>query len=327
MLGDRYISCQTYSLFHGFLFNTDEQFFGNTDYLNQWRKAGKKKKSSLPGHTYFQQIESYQDSHCVVGELYFQFSLSINCDHVGCDLCARLDEIKFPVIDPVPQPVPCPESGHYKTYGETLTSVNGHLRPVDDYQPRKQCSVLFDNGQLDPNMIEEVAAFAKNFLVKKELVLDHLHHKQELKMKKDMRMKKNTRGKEVTDEEPVTSDIDSERETDSEAEESDVVMNMIGGSDEDNVTVVPHLHTVTRHGRIAGTWMKALQCDTIDSKSDDTGSDDTENDSSEYDSDTEVVKSDDDMDVTNSEISTRNKCVHVTRSGRRAGIWRSYQNH
>ena len=89
---------------------------------------------------------------------------------------------------------------------------------------------------------------------------------------------------------------------------------MIASEDEDgdpdHVEVIPRLKTVTRHGRIAGTWQTRFQLSNDDSDSD-----------SESDSDTEepppiVCPNPTKAPKTNSDN------IVVTRSGRRATSWK-----
>jgi hypothetical protein len=56
------------------------------------------------------------------------------------------------------------------------------MRPPDDFQPRKQLSFLFDDGKLDAKDAEGIKTFCKKYLVTKECVLEHLHHKTELNL-------------------------------------------------------------------------------------------------------------------------------------------------
>ena len=74
-------------------------------------------------------------------------------------------------------------------------------------------------------------------------------------------------------EEEEEPDIDEETgQYDHENNENDVILNIVEGSDPDEEDelehVIPHLKTVTRHGRIAGTWQRHFKVDS-DSGDDD----------------------------------------------------------
>lgn len=109
--------------------------------------------------------------------------------------------------------------------------------------------------------------------MKKDLVVDHLQHLADLKLKKDLRKK---RSAVIQIPEPTTdNDSISDSDEDTHDDQTDVILNVIQGSDSesddnDHITVVPHLRTVTRHGRLAGTWRRnfALNIEDSDGESD-----------------------------------------------------------
>ena len=85
-------------------------------------------------------------------------------------------------------------------------------------------------------------------------------------------------------EEEEEPDIDEETgRYDHENNENDVILNIVEGSDPDEEDelehVIPRLKTVTRHGRIAGTWQRHFKVDS-DSGDDDSNEiyDGSEND-------------------------------------------------
>lgn len=101
---------------------------------------------------------------------------------------------------------------------------------------------------------------------------------------------------------------------------ADVVMNVIDGSDEDenesdnnDVVFVPALHTITRHGRVAGTWTRNFEAQLSE-----TEDEDEDENSSEDENDAGRNSKNDKREM------EKNKCTFTTRSGRKAGTWRRF---
>ena len=91
--------------------------------------------------------------------------------------------------------------------------------------------------------------------------------------------------------------------------------------DEKDVTFVPNFRTITRHGRLAGTWRRTFNMSKAPNDSNSTSeTDDTDGDIvTESDGDTETESD-------NSEREDASVFVTVTKSGRKAGTWQSYKN-
>lgn len=277
LFGERYFKIEIFFVDFIMLcyFFQENQFFHNADWLNSWRKAGKTIRPSMPGHNYFDYLETIKKTHTQVGELYMEF---LKCESQNCTFCA---EIPGQIVERVPRPFPNPETQHYAKYEETPKSEN---RPVDDYQPRKKCKDLYDLGELSVDSPQNLADFAKNFLVDQCLIIDHLKHLSDLKLKKDLRKekkpskkRKRNEGKQhkptvnVEEEDGAEEDEGGESEEE-EDEENDLILNEITGSDmeEDSVRVyVPPLKTVTRRGKITGLWQKNFSLCDSDSDDDD----------------------------------------------------------
>ena len=182
---------------------------------------------------------------------------------------------------------------------------------------RRQCKIMFEQGTLKLGDISGVQEFCKQFLVSEKLVTNYLEHLTELKLKKTLRKQK----KQKPEERNTNQDEDLDRQTDSDEEEN-VIINEIDGSDtdsdsdtEDLPVYVPPMRTVTRHGRLAGTWQRNFG-DGDNVKSD---SDNSDGDSSSEDNDES-----NDIDSSVNNESNDPSCVR-TRSGRKAGSWRSYK--
>ena len=219
----------------------------------------------------------------------------------------------------------------------------------------------FNAGTLTPDDTQAIAAFADKFLVKKELVVAHLQHLNELKMKKEMRQAKRSKKKSKpaaqrtsdNDEEEEKEETDSESKSESESsseseanesddEEDNVVLNVVG--DDEDITFVPRIRTVTRHGRLAGTWRRALQDSSADSSSEESESEteimEPEEQSEEEQSEREHSEESGQESESDSESAHGSEPEEpqsatpvpetrtVTRHGRVAGTWkRSWQRY
>ena len=328
----------------------ENQFFYNQVYLNKWRKAGKRKRSEMPGHNYFSTVEKDIERHCKSGELYNEFR-RFSCQSENCQLCGDR-AAAMQNLDPVPQPFPNEETGHYKTFDNTpIYKENGDIRDTDDFQPRKQCDLMFSKGQITLEDTSKVKEFAKKFLVKEHLVKDFLSHKATLKVGKEMRSRERQRKKQekASGTNPDESESDNQSDSDTESTsadesdtENDVLLNVIDDSDsedESTVTFVPTFKTVTRHGRVAGTWRSFMnQSQESAHESQDQGSSESDSDVSDqegstHDSDSENSESQvsDSDESTTEESETETAMVPVvahgvtvTRSGRRAGTWNKF---
>ena len=148
--------------------------------------------------------------------------------------------------------------------------ADGKPRPIDDYQPRKQCTIQYEKGLIAIDKPTEIDSFCSKYLVKKNNVLEHLNHKAYLNLKKTNRKKARGNVNQVNSEDDLSGDTNEDNDTvfDENAEKDDVILNEAGESededesddqdDENNLTFVLQMTTVTRHGRRAGTWNSFL---------------------------------------------------------------------
>lgn len=271
--------------------------------------------------------------HSETGELYFEIH-RFRCKDISCKLCGIPQSMKYPSIDPIPRPVPNIITGHYETYEKTPSFCpDGAYRDMDDYQPRRQLDKLFHNGKINLKETEAIDTFCKEFLASKETVLEHIHHRASLQLGKDTRKRDKQRGKDrggeiinadvIEDEENVQdvleeseSSDDNEDVIESSDDNEDVVMSVLDGESDvdEEVTFVPSLKTVTRHGRIAGSWCKFMK----DSES----SDSSERSESSDDEDEDEVSDDiESSDSDNTEQVENVKTIVRTRSGRKVTTW------
>ena len=65
-----------------------EEFFYSKEYLSKYNNTSKSKRHVIPGHAYFNRVESFFESHYERGELYFEF-LKGDCSRKGelCETC------------------------------------------------------------------------------------------------------------------------------------------------------------------------------------------------------------------------------------------------
>ena len=190
----------------------------------------------------------------------------------------------------------------------------------------------------------EVKEFSKNFLVKEQLVTDRLAHITTLKVGREVRSRERKSKKSdlvpdttvIENDDESASDNDSETavSSESDSETEDTVMNVVEDSDSEDeaITVVPAFKTVTRHGRIAGTWRRFMNETSPEPENNESNSvsDDHDNTS---ESESEKSTSESDNEVTNSDVqpssdseenemcTTEDNTFTITRSGRRAGRW------
>ena len=74
-----------------------EEFFNSKEYLTRYNNTSKSKRHKIPGHAYFNIVESFFELHYERGELYFEFlkgdcarkgELSLSCKGNACvDKC------------------------------------------------------------------------------------------------------------------------------------------------------------------------------------------------------------------------------------------------
>ena len=238
-------------------------------------------------------MEEIRLTHLDVGELYLEFS---KCEEEDCSFCSNILGQNVPQI---PRPVPNQTTKHYKTYEDTGLEK----RRIDEFQPRFQCKKLFNEKKLKSNDPEKVKNFSEKYLVKPSLVSEYLNHLQDLSFKKDKRKQEtqakknqnsNSNIEDDTGMDPVSvSDDESLDEYDNDDE--DVIMNVIDGSDDDEseneeVVYVPKLRTLTRGGRLAGTWQTCFSLDNEAESDEEANSDSDSVENDEPDSDSDSVK-------------------------------------
>ena len=60
-----------------------EEVFYNKEYLTRFNSNSKSKRHEIPGHGYFNSIDSFFELHCKRGELYFESVLKGDCSRKG----------------------------------------------------------------------------------------------------------------------------------------------------------------------------------------------------------------------------------------------------
>ncbi len=126
--------------------------------------------------------------HYESGELYMVYKRGA-CGEKGdlCEYCQQ-NEWKGPVMSRIPRPFPdhqrLPEH-HYKPLSSTpVTDEHGHPRKPDDYQPRANMKILFDEGKLsEPREFKE---FSDNYVVGLQYIISYHQHLKQKKQLKEL---------------------------------------------------------------------------------------------------------------------------------------------
>ncbi|KXJ16893.1 hypothetical protein AC249_AIPGENE3754 [Exaiptasia diaphana] len=101
-----------------------KEFFYNKEYLAKFNITANSKRDKVPGHAYFEKVESFFESHYEKGELYMEF---------------LKDASQLP-------------NHHYLPTEKTPMHIDdGNLREPDDYQPRAQLRKLYAEGEIGRN--------------------------------------------------------------------------------------------------------------------------------------------------------------------------------
>ena len=154
--------------------------FLQQDPLEEYIKASEGSRAHIPGYNYLAKINSYISNHYEIGELYIEF-LKIRRGQ-QCSSCAGgwLGPI---MIDRIPRPFPDVETLKYKSvFNSSTHSLDGKIRPVDDYMPRAKIKKYFSRKKLET--AKEIEEFSRTFVASEDLVktyVDHLKHLEFLK--------------------------------------------------------------------------------------------------------------------------------------------------
>ena len=95
------------------------------------------------------------------------------------------------MIDRIPRPSPDVETVKYKSVFNSPThSLNGKIRPFDDYMPRAQIKKYFSRKKLQT--AKEIEEFSRTFVVSEDLVKTYVDHLKHLEFLKSLRNKATT---------------------------------------------------------------------------------------------------------------------------------------
>ena len=167
----------------------EKQLFFNSAYLMKYfstkSESGREK---IPGNAYFSKINGFMNTHCEIGEMYFEY-LKGSCEEEGderCEYCISHDCCCCSVKR-VPRPYPDQESSgyHYLTVNDTPNTG----RSIDDYHPRVQMKKIFAENKHyfdHPNNIEQ---FSKKFLLTEDAIRKYVDHMKLLELKRAKRVK------------------------------------------------------------------------------------------------------------------------------------------
>ena len=124
--------------------------------------------------------------------------------HEKCDFCTKEDWIR-PPCSRIPAPMPDSRNKYkYRHLNDTPLKIDGKMRDVDDFQPKKQKKIAVSSGTLPLDDENQMKEFCDKYIVDKELVItcvENIRAKNVRKEKnKDERKKsENEKGKTCHD--------------------------------------------------------------------------------------------------------------------------------
>ena len=215
------------------------------------------------------------------------------------------------------------------------------LRKPDDYQPRYQLKLIWENKEIDCKDRDAISRFSSKFLVSEELITEQLNHWNDLQIRKEKRKRKvcktihtTSTSRNKSESEGSNNSSSDEESDEGEHQVIDIIAAEEPSSDED---IDQLLSTVTRSGRKAGTWRSNF-CKNDNDKEQENGEesegDDSEGDADDNSDDDEEKQGhdddDDDDDGEDDESEDNEKTEEkqyevtrvTTRSGRKAGTWK-----
>ena len=176
-------------------FKKDEMFFNDKEFLSMYLSKSEKERIQLPGAAYYKQLTEFMDLHFEVGMKYLEF-LKFDCIKKLGKACKFCEENPWvgPSCSRVPRPMPNYESitgYHYRPVNLTPTHVDGIIRPVDDFQPRKQISEAFKKGEISLTDEDSIDRFCQKYITEKKVVRACLEHVQLLELNKKRKREEN----------------------------------------------------------------------------------------------------------------------------------------
>ena len=143
---------------------------------------------SVPGCHYFKKVHDFIDIHFEVGEKYMEFVRYCCSDSTGapCAHCAESGWVSTNCTR-IPKPMPdySADGLRYKSVLDTPLEIDGKVRSVDDFQPRKNVKEYLAQGMLkSENYFEH---FCRTFACEKILVKKYVQHLQILEINKRKR--------------------------------------------------------------------------------------------------------------------------------------------
>ena len=105
--------------------------------------------------------------------------------HEKCDFCTR-ENWTGPPCSRIPAPVP--DSGNkykYRHVNDTPLKIDGKMRDVDDFQPRKQIKIAVLSGTLSLDDENQMKEFCDKYIVDKELVITCVENIRAKKVRKE----------------------------------------------------------------------------------------------------------------------------------------------
>ena len=179
---------------------SEDLFFVDQNRIKRYTDAAQGIKQSLPGSSYYKKMFDFIDDRYDIGELNMEYKRELCVEKKG-DICSFCRDTNWtgPEMNRIPRPWPdytkLPEC-HYKHVEETpLITESDQQRAPDDFQPRANLKMAFENNTVSLNDMESIEDFCNKYGVTEKVVKEHLEHLQTLKRLRDMRSSERQRGK------------------------------------------------------------------------------------------------------------------------------------
>ena len=180
----------------------EDHFFFNKVWLAQYTSTqSETTRSQLPGSGYFKKITEFFNEHYEVGELYMEYKRDSCLKKAGkkCQYCTNTDW-SGPHFTRIPRPWPDYDTlpdHHYLHVSQTpTTSSDGKDRKADDFQPRANLKMLYEEDAISLNNSVSVKQFCDKFIVTEKLVREHLNHLQNMKHITEIRTRERKKDKD-----------------------------------------------------------------------------------------------------------------------------------
>ena len=175
----------------------EDMFFTDHEFLKNYLVSPENKKAALPDGSYYKMLEQFKDSHFEIGEKYAEYVKGA-CNGLGGGLCSfcEVNHWVGPPCNRIPKPYPNYTEKKFKYLSVFETPVAD--REVDDYQPRRNARLWYENGDLETN--EGIEQFSKTFICPVKLVADYRNHLDGIRIRREKRQDVRKQNREANNE-------------------------------------------------------------------------------------------------------------------------------